>query len=99
MYSGQSQNHIQRELGIPSATDVNWCSFCREVCEVSVINNSVKIGGQSIVVVIDKSKFAKRKYNIGHKVKGGWVFGGRKKDGKRKVFMEPVKLQLRVVSL
>ena len=85
---GLSKKNIQR--GISSATDVDWCSFCREVSEVSVINNSVKIGGQGVVVEFDKSKFAKRKYKVRHKVKGGWVFGGREKDDKRKVFMESV---------
>lgn len=87
---GHSQKNIQHEQGISSATDVDWCSFCREVCEVSIINSSEKIGGPGIVVEIDESKFAKRKYNVGHRVKGGWVFGGREKEDKRKVFMEAV---------
>ena len=76
---GQSQKNIQHELGISSATDVYCCSFCREVCEVAVINNSENIGGQGLVVEIEESKFAERKYNVGHRVKCGWVFGGREK--------------------
>ena len=87
---GHSQQNIQHEVGISSSTDVDWASFCREVCEVSVMRNSEKIGGQGIVAEIDESKFAKRKYNVGHRVKGGLVFGGRGKDNKKKVFMEPV---------
>lgn len=72
------------------STDVDWASFCREVCEVTVMNESERIGGPGIVVEIDESKFAKRKYNVGHRVTGGWVFGGREKDNKKKVFMVPV---------
>lgn len=88
---GQSQKNIQHEFGISSATDVDWCSFCREVCEVAVINNSEKIGGQGIVVDIDVSKFAKRKYNVGHRVKGG----GFSEEGKRTIKRKYLWNQLR----
>ena len=87
---GHSQKNIQHVVGISSSTDVDWASICRGVCEVSVMRNSEKIGGQGIMVEIDESKFAKRKCNVGHRVKGGRVFGGREKDNKKKVFMEPV---------
>ena len=76
--------------GTSSNTDVDWASFCREVCEETLIRKSEKIGGKDVVVEIDESKFAKRKYNVGHRVTGGWVFGGREKDDKTKIFMEPV---------
>lgn len=72
------------------STDVDWASFCREVCEVTVMNESERIGGPGIVVQIDESKFAKRKYNVGHRVTGGWVFGGHEKRQQKKVFMVPV---------
>lgn len=87
---GMSQDQIQHELQLSSRTDVDWASFCREVCETTIIRDSEKIGGKDIIVEIDESKFAKRKYNVGHRVQGGWVFGGREKDDKRKVFMEAV---------
>ena len=41
-------------------------------------------------VEIDESKFDKHKYYRGHRVEGQWVFGGREKYNKRKVFMIPV---------
>lgn len=85
-----SQDQIQHELQLSSRTDVDWASFCREVCETAIMRDSEKIGGTDIVVEIDESKFAKRKYNVGHRVQGGWVFGGREKNDKRKVFMEAV---------
>ena len=42
------------------------------------------------MVEIDESKFAIRKYNVEHQVVEGWVFGGRERDNKKKVFMVPV---------
>ena len=55
-----------------------------------MLENSEKIGGNGVEVEIDKSKFGKRKYYRGHRVEGQWVFGGREKYNKRKVFMIPV---------
>ena len=87
---GNSQDTIAHELGTSSNTDVDWASFCREVCEETLMRRSEKIGGKDVVVEIDESKFAKRKYNVGHRVTGGWVFVGREKNDKTKIFMEPV---------
>lgn len=87
---GMSQDQIHHELQLSSRTDVDWASFCREVCETAIMRDSERIGGKDIVVEKDESKFAKRKYNVGHRIQGGWVFGGREKDDKRKVFMEAV---------
>ena len=53
------QSQIIHELGLSSSTSVDWDSFCREICEVSLIENSVKIGGEGKVVQIDESKFGK----------------------------------------
>ena len=58
----QSQKNMQHELCISLATDVGWCSFCREVCKMSIINSSEKIGGPGVVSEIDESKFT----NKGH---------------------------------
>ena len=48
-------------------------------------------GGPGMHVEIDESKFGKRKYYRGKRVKGQWVFGGRETNDKSKVFMVPVK--------
>ena len=64
---------IDHELGTSSNTDVDWASFCREVCEETLMRRSQKIWGKDVVVEIDESEFAKRKYNVGHHVTGGWV--------------------------
>ena len=43
-----------------------------------------QIGGAGVDVEIDESKFGKRKYHKGHRVKGAWVFGGVEKNTERK---------------
>lgn len=67
---------ITDELGISKNTVTDWMNFCREVCVEVVVRESVKLGGPGKIVEIDESKFSKRKYNRGKRVKGEWVFGG-----------------------
>ena len=55
-----------------------------------MLEHSEPIGGNGIEVEIDESKFGKRKYYRGHRVEGQWIFGGREKYNKKKVFMLPV---------
>ena len=85
-----SIKEIIHELKISNKTAVEWCTFFHECCISTIINNSQAIGSNGIEVEIDKSKFGKRKYYHGHKVEGQWVFGGREKYDKTKVFMVPV---------
>ena len=54
---------IRHELGLATHTGVDWDSFCREVCEISLMEDSQSIGGEGKVVQIDESKFGKRKYH------------------------------------
>ncbi len=37
--------------------------------------NRGKIGGQGLVVEVDKMKFGERKYNVGRIVEGSWLVG------------------------
>ena len=84
------QQFIMRECRIGStATIVDWCHFCREVCLTILEEESQPIGGEGKVVEIDESKFGKRKYNKGRRVEGVWVFGGIERESK-KCFMVPV---------
>ena len=90
---GKSQLAIQFELGLSSNTSVDWSSFSREVCEETMfkLSEGTKIGGKEKIVEIDESKFAKRKYHVGHEVKSGWVFGGVERDSEgRKCFLRVV---------
>lgn len=83
------QNQIQAQLLLSSNTIVDWCMFCREVCEVILFNERQQIGGEGTRVQIDESKVGKRKYHRGHIVEGQWVFGGIE-EGSRKCFVVAV---------
>ena len=83
------QSQITRELRLARGAGVDWDSFCREVCEITMFDSSEKIGGGGKIVQIDESKFGKRKYHRGHHVEGQWVFGGIEQDS-RKCFMMAV---------
>ena len=80
------QAQIRHELGLATHTGVDWDSFCREVCEISLMEDSQSIGGEGKVVQIDESKFGKRKYHCRHHVEGQWVFGRIENDS-RKCFL------------
>lgn len=86
---GLNQSQIKDELSVCSNTAVDWESFCRELCEVKLMKNSERGGGEGKTVQIDESKFGKRKYHRGHHVEGQWVFGGIESDS-RKCFMAAV---------
>ena len=83
-------DEIIHELKLSKKTVIEWTTFFRECCTTTMIDNSEKIGGNGIEVEVDESKFGKRKYYRGHRVEGQWVFGGREKYNKKKVFMIPV---------
>lgn len=70
------QEEIRHELNIATHTAVDWDSFCRETCEVTLMERKDSIGGPEKIVQIDESKFGKRKYHRGHRVEVQWVFGG-----------------------
>ena len=81
---------IVHELKLMKKTVIEWSTFFREACITSIMDQSQAIGGNGIEVEIDESKFGKRKYHRGHRVEGQWVFGGREKYDKSKIFMVPV---------
>ena len=53
-----------------------WYQFLREKCSESLLNDpNYVFGGNGVVVQIDESVVAKRKYNVGRAVDQQWVFG------------------------
>jgi hypothetical protein len=52
----------------------------------NLTDNDVKIGGPGVIVEIDETKVAKRKYHRGHRVEGAWVIGGVERTESRKFF-------------
>ena len=87
---GFTITEMVHELKISKKTVVEWTIFFRECCFTMLIEHNEPIGGNGIEVEIDESKFGKRKYYRGHQVEGQWIFGGREKYDKSKVFMVPV---------
>ena len=55
------QAQIKHELGLAESTGVDWDSFCCKVCEITLLENSERLGGEGKIVQIDESKFGKRK--------------------------------------
>ena len=67
-----------------SATVTCWLKYFRQLIAECVDLSDQQIGGIGILVIqIDESKFAKRKYHKGRrKGHGSWVFGGIDSTGK-----------------
>ena len=49
------QSQITRELRLARGTGVDWDSFCREVCEITMFDSSQKIGGEGKIVQMMKA--------------------------------------------
>ena len=96
---GFTVNEILHELKLSKRTVIEWSAFFRETCFTTMMEYSEPIGGAGIEVEIDESKFGKRKYHKGHRVEGQWVFGGREKKDKSKIFMVPVRNRKKVTLL
>lgn len=84
-----AQTQMRHEMELSGNTSVDWYNYCREICELTLLDSKEKVGGVGKTVQIDESKFGKRKYHRGHHVEGQWVFGGIE-DGSRKCFLVAV---------
>ena len=82
---GFTHSEVMHELKLSKKTVTEWFMYFRESCIYAVMDASEQIGGNRIEVKINESK-----YHRGHRVEGQWVFGGREKYNKHKVFMIPV---------
>ena len=71
-----TQHHSFQSTADYRFDEVDWDCFCREVCEIVLMEESSKLGEPGKTVQIDESKIGKRKYHRGHHVEGQWVFGG-----------------------
>ena len=84
---GFTLSEIIHKLKISKRTVIEWSTFFRETCLTVMLERSEQIWGNGVEVEVDESKFGKHKYHKGHKVEGQWVFGGREKCNKSKIFM------------
>ena len=87
---GLSYDHVMDEASIRGkATVVDWMQFCRDVAVENFLRHPCVIGGEGVIVQIDESLFARRKYNRGRVVVEQWIFGGWCDDS-RTGFLVPV---------
>ena len=63
---------------------------CHKYYFFTVLHISEPIGGLGVEVEIDELIFRKKKYRRGWQVEVRWVFSGREKNDKSKIFMVPV---------
>jgi hypothetical protein len=75
------------QTGHSSNTITEYMRFFRELVIDMLPDLDQKIGGDGIIVEVDESKFGKRKYYRGKRVKGVWVIGGVEKTEQRKCFL------------
>jgi hypothetical protein len=71
-----SATSIVSMTGHSSATVTSFLNYYRQLVASTLDMEKNIIGGEGVIVEIDESKIAKRKYHKGHKVEGAWVFGG-----------------------
>lgn len=88
--SGCCHTTAQAITGHSSATITDYFGHYRDLVSGSMESSDTMIGGTDIVIELDESKFAKRKFHRGHHVEGCWVVGGVERTPERRMFVEVV---------
>jgi transposase-like protein len=76
--------------GTSSHTVCDFNVHFRQLVADSLDQDDCVIGGPGVIVELDESKLAKRKYHRGHRVDGVWILGGIERTAERRVFIEKV---------
>jgi hypothetical protein len=84
---GATSKTVELYFGYSDNTIASYFLYFRELVADALDEQDFKIGGPNIVVEIDESKFGKRKYHVGHRVDGVWVFGGVERTQEGKIFL------------
>ena len=87
---GNNYTSIIRVTGHSSNTITSYMNFFRELVISTLEDDNHVIGGPGIIVEIDESKFAKRKYHRGRMIDGVWVVGGIERTDEKKCFVKVV---------
>ncbi|KAG8222183.1 hypothetical protein J437_LFUL001275 [Ladona fulva] len=87
------------QIPVSSAASMTGCSN-HTVCDIyqyyrKLVSNhldfqDVQIGGEGVIVEVDETKLARRKYERSQSVDDIWVVGGVEKSADRKVFLVPI---------
>lgn len=80
-----SRKQISRNLDLPVKTISGVLQKLRKALVGNYLDNNKIPGGNNEIVVIDQSKFVKRKYHKGHYVEGVWVLGLVKRSGQKRI--------------
>lgn len=64
---------LKRAKKLYSATITEWLGFLRQLFGEAAPEEKMVIGGPGIVVKVNETMPAKRKYNRGRRVDGGWI--------------------------
>ncbi|KAL3094657.1 hypothetical protein niasHT_023971 [Heterodera trifolii] len=68
--------HTQKQrIRMNKRTLIDWGNFFRGVCSRWLLDKPIRLGGLGLVIQIDESVLAKRKYHRGHRVREVWMFG------------------------
>src|SRR5271155_4736394 len=78
------------QTGHSKSTITDYYTYYWQLITEDLDIEDTKIGGQNVVVEIDKSKFGKHKNNCRHYVKGVWVLGGVELTDEYQMFLVPV---------
>lgn len=85
-----THTQVCQQLGWHNTTATRWLLLCRQLVTEMMIaqpHDNIMIGGHGVIVEIDESKFAKRKYNKGRRVKGSWVLGMVERTAERRMVL------------
>ena len=85
-----SRTTILSMTGHSTSTITDYLGHYRDLITGNLGTDATIIGGDGVIVEIDESKFAKRKYHRGHRVEGAWVVGGVERTPERRIFSEVV---------
>ena len=87
---GANFTFVKNVTGHSKQVITNIFKDLNDLAALNVNEEKLKIGGPNIIVEIDESKLAKRKYNRAHRVEGVWVVGGIEKTNEKNIFFVEV---------